>query len=59
VERWRLCEHTFEYPHSSAAFYEHGKRDNKLLKDYREYLLLLRKWEEEEEQGHKPDALPR
>ncbi len=50
VERWRLCEHTVEYPHSSAAFYEHGKCTNDLLKDYRVFLLLLTQlWEEEEQ----------
>lgn len=49
VARWQLCEHTFQYPHSSAAFYEHGRRDNDLLKDYRAFLLLMRQWEEEEE----------
>ena len=46
VDRWQLCESPVSYPHSSSAFYEHGKRNN-LVKDYREYLLLLRQWEEE------------
>lgn len=48
VERWRLCEHTVDYLHSSAAFYEHGKRTNDLLKDYRMFLLLLMRQSEDE-----------
>jgi hypothetical protein len=31
----------WEYKHSSAAFYEMGKRDNPLLRDYRDYLALV------------------
>ena len=46
--RWRLCEHTYEYGHSSAAFYEMGKRDNPLLRDYRDFLPVLLENEENE-----------
>jgi REP element-mobilizing transposase RayT len=39
--KWTLCENGYEYLHSSAAFYEQGKRDNVLLKDYRDFLALV------------------
>lgn len=39
--KWKLCVNGYEYPHSSAAFYEQGKRDNFLLKDYRDFLAMV------------------
>jgi REP element-mobilizing transposase RayT len=46
VERWGLCKNTYDYVHSSAAFYEKGNRNNKLLRDYREFMGLLLESEE-------------
>ena len=48
AERWKLCERWSDYPHSSAAFYELGKRDNKQLRDYRDYLAFVLDNEEKE-----------
>lgn len=50
VERWRLCRHSYDYHHSSAAFYEMGNRSNVFLKDYRDYLATLLELEEKEQQ---------
>jgi hypothetical protein len=43
--RWYLSNTPYEYPHSSAAFYEKGKEDT-IVKDYRDYLALLNELEE-------------
>lgn len=59
VQRWQLCAHTFQYPHSSASFYEQGQRTNNLLKDYREFLLLVQVLWEKEEEGPKTRCSPR
>jgi REP element-mobilizing transposase RayT len=48
VERWGLCKNTYDYVHSSAAFYERGNTNNKLLRDYREFMGLLLEMEERE-----------
>lgn len=45
VARWRLCGHTKEYPHPSAALIGMAGH-NALITDYREF--LLRQWEEVE-----------
>ncbi|WP_162944596.1 transposase [Flavisolibacter nicotianae] len=39
--KWKLCDDPNDYAHSSAAFYELGKRENPLVKDYRDYLVLV------------------
>jgi REP element-mobilizing transposase RayT len=39
--KWKLCNVLWEYKHSSAAFYEMGKRDNPLLRDYRDLALVM------------------
>jgi hypothetical protein len=48
VGRWGLCKNTYDYAHSSAAFYEKDNRTNKLLRDYREFMGLLLELEERE-----------
>jgi REP element-mobilizing transposase RayT len=48
VDRWQLCKYPYEYPHSSAAFYEMNDRSNLFLKDYRDYLAVLLELEEKE-----------
>ena len=48
VERWGLCKNTYDYDHSSAAFYEKGNGNKKLLRDYREFMGLLLELEESE-----------
>ncbi len=39
--KWRLSLNTYDYVHSSAAFYEMGEKANKYVKDYRDFLPLL------------------
>lgn len=39
--KWKLCREWYAYEHSSAAFYELGKRNNPLSRDYRDYLALV------------------
>jgi REP element-mobilizing transposase RayT len=41
VERWKLVKHTYDYQHSSASFYELGKKLYMDLKDYRDFLCLI------------------
>jgi hypothetical protein len=48
VERWGLCKNTYDYPHSSAAYYEMNQKDNLLLRDYREFMGVLLELEEKE-----------
>ena len=50
TKKWQLCEKYYDYLHSSAAYYELGKRDNPLLRDYRDFLWLLVEMEEKERQ---------
>jgi REP element-mobilizing transposase RayT len=50
TERWKLCEHWHDYGQSSAAYYELGKRDNKWLRDYRDFLSVILEMEERERQ---------
>jgi hypothetical protein len=53
VERWGLCKNTYDYAYSSAAFYEMGKRNNPLLRDYKEFMEVLLELEEREREEHK------
>jgi hypothetical protein len=53
VEQWGLCMNTYDYAYSSAAFYEMGKRNNPLLRDYKEFMEVLLELEEREREEHK------
>ena len=48
VERWGLCKKTYDYAHSSAAYYEMNQKDNSLLRDYQEFLCVMLEFEEKE-----------
>ncbi len=39
--KWKLCSVPYEYEHGSAAYYELGKKDNLIVKDYRDFLALV------------------
>ena len=41
VERWKLTDRPINYPHSSASFYECGKKIYPFLRDYRDLLCYL------------------
>ena len=40
--KWKLCDTSLDYPHSSARFYFNGKQQLFEVKDYRDFV----KWEE-------------
>jgi hypothetical protein len=40
--KWKLCDTSLDYPHSSARFYFNGKQQLFGVKDYRDFV----KWEE-------------
>ena len=40
--KWKLCNNSLDYPHSSARFYFNGKQQLFEVKDYRDFV----KWEE-------------
>ena len=48
-----LCMNTYDYAYSSAAFYEMGKWNNPLLRDYKEFMEVLLELEEREWEEHK------
>jgi hypothetical protein len=41
TDRWKLSEKTYDYFHSSASFYELGRKNYSMLKDYRDFLWML------------------
>ena len=43
VENWKLANRPINYPHSSASFYDCGKKIYSQLRDYRDFLCLLNK----------------
>ncbi len=51
VERWQLCKHTYDFPHSSAAYYEMDQKNNLWLRDYRDFLVRILTSEEEQRQS--------
>jgi len=48
AEKWKLCENWYDYSHSSAAYYELGRRDNKWLRDYQDFLAVVLENEEKQ-----------
>ena len=42
TQRWKLADKPYNYPHSSASFYELGKKHYQFLKDYRDLMHRLK-----------------
>jgi len=46
-ERWLLAKEPSDYERSSAAFYQFGRQGKVQVRDYQDFLALLREIEEE------------